>query len=354
MEAEKGKVAVWLLLAASVALSLWTHSLVLEQFIAPTFGNTGVHFAAMRHIIEHQEYPMDDYSYGGGVTNLYVPLYRTSAASLSLLTGLSLDATARLLVLIIAVLLPLGFYSLGRALFGSPWPGVAAAFLVSAIPELLFYTVRPLPQAMGHALLPLAWYALATRKWGLALLLAFLTSLVHQEAAVYQAGVAFAFGALSLAAWFLERGDKGKEWLDLAKLGFAVWAVATLAYLGWHYAVAGGPNIWELAQFKHHEGNPLELQAFWDKSGATLAVLAAAGIALLAWKLWKWPSYKEAPTGAVFALALLGVGLFAVKNDVVGIRVFMDRFLVYLQQSLLPLAGLALAWIGERASKVEV
>jgi len=339
------------LLLAAVAVSLWTHALVLDEFIAPTFGNTGIHFASMRHVLEHQEYPMDDYSYGGGITNLYVPLFRMGGASLALLTGLSLDTTARLIVLLIAVLLPLGFYALGRALFNDPWAGLASAFLVSAIPELLAYTVRPLPQALGHAFLPLAWFALATRRWKLALLLAFITSWVHQEAAVYQAGVAFGFGALALAAWYFDKPERKKEWMEFAKIGFAVWAVAAGAYLLWHYVLAGGPHIWELAQFQHHEGNILELNVAWEKSGVVLSVLGVLGAALLAWKLWKKPAPSEA-AGLVFALALVGVGIFTVKNDLVGIRVFMDRFLVYLQQSLLPLAGFALAWVAGKVRRL--
>jgi nitrate reductase NapE component len=341
-----------MLLVSAVLVSGWTHSLVLEHFLAPTFGNSGVHLASMRHVLEHQEYPMNDYSYGGGVPNLYVPLYRMGGASLSLLTGLDLDAGARLIVLLIALLLPLGTYALVRTLFQNPWAGLAAAFLVSAPSELLVYTVRPLPQALGHALLPLAWLGLAARKPELALPLAFLTGWVHQEAAVFHAGVAFALGAAGLLAWKVDgRASERKEWLAYARLAFAAWAVTAVAYLGWHHLIVGAPPIWELSQFKYHEGGPLGYDTLWSKSGNTLSALALVGLGVALARLYRRPA-PRAGVGLALSVMLLAVGLFTVKNDVVGIRVFMDRFLVYLQQAAVPLAGLGLAWLGERASKL--
>ena len=146
------------LLAVGLLLSLYTHSMVYQEWHMPTYGNTMIHVASARHLVEHGYYPLEnDYSYGGGVPNLYVPVYRFSLAEAVFLTGADYDAISRLFVMVFALLVPLGFFLLARQAFGE-WAGVAAAFLASLVPELLIYTVRPLPQAMGLALLPIAFY----------------------------------------------------------------------------------------------------------------------------------------------------------------------------------------------------
>ena len=104
------------LLLLAVLLSLYSHSMVLDEFYRPTYGNTNVHTASEKHLIQHGYYPIqNDYSYGGGVPNLYVPLYRFFAAGFMGLSGLDFDFGNRLIVLFLAVLIPLGFFLLASA-----------------------------------------------------------------------------------------------------------------------------------------------------------------------------------------------------------------------------------------------
>ena len=332
-------------LLAAVALSLYGHSMVFNEWVMPTYGNTMIHVASARHAIETGEYPMwNDYSYGGGQPNLYVPLYRFLYAELVALTGLSFDLVGRLIVVLYALLLPLGFYLLGRELAGE-WAGVASAFLASLSPELLIYTVRPLPQGLGLALLPIGFYFLAKKDLRASVLSAFLIVLAHQEAGVFFVGCAFAFGALEVARAFLA----GKRVFAESMPGFAAWGAGTLTYLGWHFFAVRNLDLFALAQFQHHEGAFVSLQLLYDKTGLVLLALGALGFALLAYKALE--NKLKAP--GVFALSALLVGLFCIKNDLFGLQVFMDRFIVFLHVSMIPVAALALKEACSFSGKLE-
>lgn len=106
-----------LFLAVALVLSLYAHSMVFNEYYYPTFGNTNIHVASENHLIQHGFYPLeDDYSYGGGVPNLYVPAYRFFVAQTIFLTGLSFDEINRLIVILFAILLPIGYYLMAKKL----------------------------------------------------------------------------------------------------------------------------------------------------------------------------------------------------------------------------------------------
>lgn len=323
----------------AIALSLYAHSMVFGEWVMPTYGNTMIHVASARHAIETGEYPMwNDYSYGGGQPNLYVPLYRFLYAELVALTGLSFDVVGRLIVMLYALLLPLGFFLLGRELAGD-WAGIASAFLASLSPELLVYTVRPLPQGLGLAMLPVAFYFLAKRNLRASLLSAFLIVLAHQEAGVFFVGCAFAYGLMeTVRSRFVDE----KSWKN-AELGFAAWGVGTLTYLAWHFFAVSNLDLLALAQFEHHEGAFVSAQLLYDKTGLVLLALGALGFLLLAFRALEKKRVRAAQT---LILSCLLVGLFCIKNDLVGLQVFMDRFIVFLHVALVPAAALTLreAW----------
>ncbi len=318
--------------------------MVFDEFVAPTFGNTGVHVASARHFVEKGTYPLEDYSYGGGVPNLYVPVYRAFVAEMAWLTSWDFDFINRFIVMIFALLVPLGFFALGHRLFGAP-AGVFSAFLASLPAELLIYTVRPLPQAMGLALLPIAFLLVFKGLRLPALLSSVAVSLVHQEAALFFVGGAFAYGVAGAALNLMRMERVGDKFL----LALACWLAGTVTYLAWHFSMSGTIAFWELAQFKHHEGNVLEWGFFWEKTGLVVPVLGflgtVVGTVFLSKKVFRKHDFKP----ELFVLALLAVGIVLVKNDLIGLRVFMDRFLVYLQQPLIVLAGLgaskAIEWI---------
>jgi hypothetical protein len=340
---------VYLALLAAVGVSLYSHSLVFKEFIMPTYGNTMVHAASIRNVIETGDYPMQDYSYGGTARNLYVPIYRMAVACIVLLTGFSIDLASRLFVSLIAVILPLAFYALGERIF--PKSGLFAAFFVSLPAEYLIYTVRPLPQAFGLALLPIAFAAILGGEKKLAALLSLAIALVHQEAAVFLAVGAFAF-AIAESFFFAVGGKKSDQSERVAVSAALSWFACTFGYLGWHYFIMGNFNFWELAQFKYHEGAPLLLDSAFQKTGFVVTALSAIGL-LFACVKFAFPG-KEEESGngiqAVFLLSLLAVSIAFVKNDAISeffkpllgftIHAFMDRFLVYLQIPLVLLAGL--------------
>ncbi|MFA4946850.1 MAG: hypothetical protein WC607_04940 [Candidatus Micrarchaeia archaeon] len=325
------------LLLAAIALSLYAHSAVLSEFVMPTYGNTMIHVANARHLVETGFYPIqDDYSYGGGAPNLYVPLFRFAYAEAVLLTGLSFDLVGRLFVLLFALLLPLGFYLLASRAWGE-WAGAAAAFASCLVPELLIYTVRPLPQALGLALLPVAFYFLAKNNWRAAPAATLLVTLVHQEAGVFLVGCAFAyaFARVAHASWHAKKLVFPAE----ARLGFACWTCGVAAYFAWHFFVMGNLAVFDLAQFQHHEGGRVTFDLLLTKTGKAVLLFGALGALAAFWRALRSRVPNETE---LLLLACVGAGLFACFNDLVGINVFMDRFIVFLALPLVCFAALGL------------
>jgi hypothetical protein len=343
---------VYMALCAAILVSLYSHWMVFDKWIAPTYGNVGIHLATARHVIEHGEYPLNDYSYGGNVPSLYVPIFRVNLASIAMLTGLSLDLVARLTVLVMAILLPLGFFLLARRLFGDV-AGAFAAFLSLLPAELLIYTVRPLPQGLGLVLLPIAFYLVLKENRIAALVAAFGVAWVHQEALLFYVAVVGAFGVVKGVEFLWKRRDAAK---NAAVLALACAALATAAYLAWHFFMVGNIAVWELAQFKHHEGGVVSFEGIADKTGAVVTALSIVGLIFLAYGIFeKYKARKQAAKPATdftteeFALTALAVGLLLVKNDVLGVQVFMDRFIVYLNEAMIPVAALGAAKLVETA-----
>jgi len=331
-------------LLLAILVSCYSHSLVFSEFHMPTFGNTMIHVASERHLILHEEYPMQDYSYGGTAPNLYVPLYRFTVASISVLCGISLELASQLLVMLIAILLPLGFYLLGKELFGEK-TGVAAAFLCSAIPELLIYTGRPLPQAMGMMLLPIALWALVKEK-KIGWLLGMLTVFTHQEAGDVFVFIAFGYGVVQAILKNFES----------AKNAFIAWFLGSATYLVWHFLVMGNLNILEMAQFKNHEGGIVTMDLLIEKSTLFILVLALIGAIVLLFKLLEILAKKRNDGQAkfvVFTMVWLAIGIAFTKNDLIGMQVFMDRFIVYLNETMVVLAAAGAIALVAAAENIE-
>ena len=315
--------------------------MVWSEWYYPTYGNTNVHVAFAQHMLRHWEYPLaNDYSYGGGIPALYVPGYRILLAITGGIFGI--DLAQRLLVMLFALLLPIGFFLFARELFGD-YAGVIAAFFASLPTELLVYTVRPLPQALGLALLPFAFYAIAADKRKTALALTLAIALIHQEAVAFLAAGAFAFAALDFAFKVVEKKKivlpEKSAWTALL-----CWAVALMAYVGWHFIATGNPNVFGIAQFQHHEGGVVSPEYLLEKTGYAVGVLSVLGIVFLAFRnAFGNASKNKVFSKELFLAALVITGVLFVKNDVFGIRVFMDRFVVFLQIPLVVLAALGLA-----------
>ncbi|MBI5226213.1 hypothetical protein HY994_03150 [Candidatus Micrarchaeota archaeon] len=342
------------LLVLAICVSVYAHIGVFDAFLAPTYGNTGIHQANARELVETGQYPFqNDFSYGGGIPNLYVPIYRFALAQLVVMAGLDFDSGQRWMVMLFALALPLAFFAFGSS-FGSSfgaWVGIAAAFLASFPSELLIYTIRPLPQGLGLVLLALA-FALVLRKSRAAILAGVLLALVHQEAAVFFAVAVFAVGVVGKVYDYL-----GKTDTPMAMTALWAWAATTATYFAWNFLILGHFNVFELAQFKHHEGGPVSMTLLLDKTGYLLLVLAALGSVLALWGAFQLWTRKKPFGPEAFGLVVLGVGLVAVKNDVLGLSVFMDRFIVYWQFAFIFLAAFglvfALQWIAGQKPDAE-
>lgn len=341
VSSKKNEILVLAALAVAVLFSIYSHSMIWSQFYYPTYGNTNIHVAFAKYILVHGGYPLqNDFSYGGGIPALYVPGYRLLLAGTAFATGGNMDLAERLLVMLFSILLPVGFFLFGREIAGD-FAGLAAAFFTTLPAELLIYTVRPLPQALGLALLPFALYAVAADRRKLAFVLTFLIAMIHQETVAFFAVGVFAFGILQTIALSLKKRKvampSGSAWTALL-----CWAIALTAYVGWHVIVMGNANIFGIAQFSNHEGNVVEFKLFVDKTGYVVAAGSLIGLVLLAARNIFKPVEKE-----LLLIAFALVGFAFIKNELVGIRVFMDRFIVFLQIPLIALAAVAFKEIAD-------
>ncbi|MEM4254929.1 MAG: hypothetical protein QXR53_01210 [Candidatus Norongarragalinales archaeon] len=344
---DKDKLLVYALLFIAVVTSLHSHSMVWKEWYYPTYGNTNIHVAFAQHILKHGEYPLqNDYSYGGGIPALYVPGYRLLLAGTTFVLQ-DVDFAQRMLVMLFAILLPIGFFLFAREVFDD-FTGLAAAFFASLPAELLIYTVRPLPQGLGLALLPFAFYAIARNKRKTALLLTFAIAMVHQETIAFLAAGAFAFAALKVFSQFAQTRKVAMP-SESAWTALLCWALALIAYVGWHFIATGNANIFDIAQFSNHEGNPVGFDLFLEKNGLVLTAGSVLGFVLLAARNFFQPRDREL---LLIALALAGFAF--IKNDLVGVRVFMDRFIVFLQVPLVVLAAFAFKQLADYAMQLDL
>ncbi len=388
-----------IILTIAVLLSVYTHFIVLDNFMMPTFGNTNIHVATARHIVEHGNYPLTDYSYGGNAPNLYVPEYRILLAGIVWITGLSFDTASRLIVMIVAALLPIGFYLLGRKLFGET-TGLISAFVASIPPELLYYTVRPLPQAVGMMLLTFALYFLfKNSKWSF--LFAFVLALMHQETAAFFGLVCFFYliylfyqkasyhiiipilflgvvmlntlsgyfeSSLNVLLSTLTIGLAYAIILETSKFWFKLkmhyWffknnftsiftkekrtivitgIIVAVTYLSWHYFIVGNLKLWELSQFKYSEGTLVEFDVFLRATGLFLTVLTFTGLACAF-------IFKKQ---RLLWILLVVLSLLLIKNDLIGIHAFMDRYIAYVIMFMIPLAAYGIEKLFSLGTKLD-
>jgi len=156
---------------------------------------------------------------------------------------------------------------------------------------------------------------------------------------------AFACAAASKVHDFLLKQDSARVfWIALY-----TWAATTATYFLWNFLILGHFNVFELAQFKHREGGPVSPDLLLDKTGWLVLGLAAVGVLLCLWYAWQAlrRSHSLPALLPALLLAVTAVGFFAIKNDALGVGVFMDRFIVYLQFPLIILAALGLVRVAE-------
>lgn len=317
-----------ILLILAILTSIYIRLPVFDHFIMPTFGNTFIHVTIARETIDTGYFPLIDYSYGGGIPNLYVPAYRMLIAELSLLFGVDIIILSRYLVLFFGVLASLSFYVLTKS-FSNEWAGVFAAFLASISPELVIYTLRPLPQSLGMVLVPFAIFAIVKNNYLLTALSFIFISLLHQETALVLVGIIFVY--YNLALLFKSSAER------LALIAFII---GVFTYLIWHFAIVGNINIMELAQFKYKESgsspnlfdltNGVEKMPLFTRIGFLVSLFTIPGLLISLKK-------KNYLLLSFFILNFLAVG-----NEYIGIGVFADRFVAYLCQPMVVLSAIAI------------
>jgi hypothetical protein len=200
---------------------------------------------------------------------------------------------------------------------------------------MTIFTIRALPELLGLLMFPLTlFFVLKNRTEGpfqfngyvaLSVIAAAVTALTHQ--------ITLLILALVLAVYALTQIKNRNEFLKAI-----VPLVASIAVYGlWQVYSLHTLSILGLSQVKYHEGTPVDFLAsefrvgFLDRAGLLLLPFAAIGLGWLErnkvdkrFLLYSW----------VIATLLL------TKNDLLGINIFMDRFLTFFVESLIIVGGI--------------
>lgn len=307
---------------------------VLGGHVIPTYGNTMYHVGIERLTLESGHYPTQELSYNGGFPNFYVPAYRLLIASQSAFSGIDPMVMSGLMTIALSVAVFGVIYAFSKQLVGAS-AAVCALFFLTLSPEMTIFTSRALPELLGLLMFPLTlFFILKNRTEGpfrfngyvaLSVIAAAVTALTHQ--------ITLLILALVLAVYALTQIKNRNEFL---KAVFPL--VASIAVYGlWQVYSLHTLSILGLSQVKYHEGTPVDFLAselrvgFLDRAGLLVLPFAAIGLVWLErnkvdkrFLLYSW----------VIATLLL------TKNDLLGINIFMDRFLTFFVESLVIVGGI--------------
>ena len=238
-----------------IIIALWYRSTILGNFMIPTWGNTLYHTGIEREMIETQHYPTTELSYGGGFPNFYVPGFRLLVASLAIATGIDVMIMSGMIVMVLGVFGLLAVYAIAYRLSGcNAYVALFAGFFFLLSPDITVNTVRPFPQLMGLFVLPLALYFLIREDWPLAILMAVLMALTHQQSMFAMVGIMGLYMVFQFvyAALYTK---KYKKPLMIAATGLAL----GLTYAAWQMLTMGTLNILNIAQITYHEAWPVSM-----------------------------------------------------------------------------------------------
>jgi hypothetical protein len=206
---------------------------------------------------------------------------------------------------------------------------------------------RNSPIGLGNVLLPIALYLLLTRRTLAAALCGLVIALDHQPTLLVFILTAFLFFLWEYSTNLPKSKPSVKgllsnimhpEVLTAALSGL----VAFLMYMAWHVRQTGLSclNFSCLPQFSAKEfGKSIDFVDYFSKSPQAFALL---GIVLL--PLSRAPNRNKA-----LAFAWLVACILLVKNDLLGIGTFTERFLTYLDCAVAVFGGvgiaIALSWV---------
>jgi hypothetical protein len=212
---------------------------------------------------------------------------------------------------------------------------VCALFFLTLSPEITIFTIRALPELLGLFMFPLTlFFVLANRAEGsfkvntfviLSVVAATVTALTHQMTLLTLAVV--------LAVYALTQIKSKNEFLK----AFVPLLTVLAVYALWQVYTLHTVSILGLSQVKYHEGTPVDFLAsefsvgFFERAGLLLLPFSVIGLAWL----------ERNRTNKRFLLySWVIASLLLTKNDLLGIGIFMDRFLTFLIESLIVAAGI--------------
>jgi hypothetical protein len=332
-----------ILLGLAFSIAYWGMFDKAARFL-PTWDNSMLHAGRAVFIMETGHYAEKEVVFGGVTPTYHLPAYPALVAGTALLTGLDFAWTERLLAIALTMLLAFAFYAIAKGISGDWRAGVIAAILALSSTNLMTWGTRNSPIGLGNALLPIALYLLLKRRTLAAFLCALVIALDHQPTLLV-----FAFSAFLFFLWeyltSLPLLPKAK--LSLEKLfsnilhpdvltASVAGLAAFLTYMAWHVRQTGLTclNFSCLPQFGAKEfGKSIDFLDYFSKSPQAIALL---GILLL--------PFSNAPNrNKALAFAWLFACILLVKNDLLGIGAFTERFLTYLDGVAAVFAGVGIA-----------
>ena len=292
------------------------------------------HVGIERLTIQTGFYPTEELSYNGGFQHFYLPSYRLYVSSLSLITGIDPMVMSGMVTIITSLAICGIIYAITKRA-STPFAGVCALFLLMLSPEMIIFSIRALPELLGSFTFPLTLYFILLNKGDkpfnlnaylyLSIFAASLTALTHQMTLLTLALVLVIYGLTQLK----NKAELFNAWVPLA--------AAVIAYGIWQLYSLHTISILGLAQVKFHEGMPVSLftndynVGFFDRTGFLPIPLFIIGIIYL--------EYKKADKRFLL-YAWIAASLILTKNDLLGISIFMDRFLTFMVEGMIVLGGI--------------
>ncbi len=349
----------WLALILILLVALMYRMGIIESYIIPTYGNTMYHVGIERETVETGFYPTTELSYGGGFPNFYVPAYRLLIASMSVATGIDPMVMSGLMTIVLALFIVLAMYVLAYRLSNNKYVALFSAFFFVMSPELTIFTMRALPELLGLFLIPLTIYFMMKNEWVFAIIGSIITALTHQMTLATLVGIIgmYAVFQLAWAGWLYYRARTDKQVVFMEKLKYAVKCFITafaacLTYGLWQTYSLGTPNILGVAQVVNREGNVVDLPLFM-RSGVFVLIFFAIGLASILYEWWTSRAQAKKPTekpasgygysvdtnALLLIISWLLVTIVLMKNDLLGIHIFMDRFFTFFVMMAVIVAG---------------
>jgi hypothetical protein len=316
-------------------------------YFLPTFDNSMLHAGRARVVVDTGHWAEMELVFGGITKSYHLPLYPDIVAGLSALTGLNVWWAVRLAgLLITGLLLPLSIYLLAKQVSGSWQAGVIAALVTPSLPSIITWGTRTSPISLGVVLVAFGIYFLAKEDYWLAGLAGLAVAFTHQPSLLaFGLGLFIFFGLRTILQ---AREEKKRDYVRLAQSAWPLFAVGSLTlgvYLLWHLRQTG----FSCLDFKclphlasHEYGTSVDLAKYLQ---LLPRVLAVGGVALVA------ISNRFKFEHKLLLFSWLAALLILVKNDMLGIGVFTERFLTFFDEALAVFAGLLAGWAYALASE---